>query len=62
MLALFLPLFLLLLLIGVFSLVLGSPVRDVELFFIAIFLASLGFSITFTFFPPFHRRQIIVRV
>ncbi len=34
---------------GVFSLVLGSPVRDLQLFFIAIFLASLGFSITFTF-------------
>lgn len=34
---------------GVFSLVIGSPVRDTRLFFIAIFLASLGFSITFTF-------------
>lgn len=34
---------------GVFSLVIGSPVEDRQLFFIVIFLASLGFSITFTF-------------
>ncbi|HFC00405.1 MAG TPA: ABC transporter permease [Phaeodactylibacter sp.] len=34
---------------GIFSLVIGSPVRDNNLFFLAIFLASLGFSITFTF-------------
>ena len=34
---------------GVFSLVIGTPVEDTQLFFIAIFLASLGFSITFTF-------------
>ena len=42
-------LFLSLLAYGVFSLVVGSPVRDNNLFFLAIFLASLGFSITFTF-------------
>lgn len=34
---------------GVFSLVLGNLVRNSQLFFTAIFLASLGFSITFTF-------------
>ncbi len=34
---------------GAFSLVAGNPVKDQKLFFIAIFLGSLGFSITFTF-------------
>ncbi|MEM6965593.1 MAG: heme exporter protein CcmB [Bacteroidota bacterium] len=34
---------------GVFSLVIGTPVKDSPLFFFTIFLASLGFSITFTF-------------
>jgi len=34
---------------GAFSLVAGNPVKDYYLFFMAIFLGSLGFSITFTF-------------
>ena len=36
---------------GVFSLVIGSPSQDMDqqLYFLSIFLASLGFSITFTF-------------
>lgn len=34
---------------AVFSLVAGNPVKDNFYFFIALFLGSLGFSITFTF-------------
>ena len=34
---------------GAFSLVAGNPVKDQGLFFLALFLGSLGFSITFTF-------------
>jgi len=34
---------------GVFSLVVGNPVINVPFFFLVLFLASLGFAITFTF-------------
>jgi len=34
---------------GVFSLVVGSPIRNIPFFFLVLFLASLGFAITFTF-------------
>lgn len=34
---------------GAFTLFAGNPVKDIEQFFIAIFLGSVGFSITFTF-------------
>lgn len=42
-------LFLSLLSFAVFSLVAGNPVKDNFQFFIALFLGSIGFSITFTF-------------
>ncbi|MCR9290410.1 MAG: ABC transporter permease [Bacteroidetes bacterium] len=32
-----------------FGFIAGNPIEDYEIFFLAIFLASLGFSITFTF-------------
>ncbi|MEM9919604.1 MAG: heme exporter protein CcmB [Bacteroidota bacterium] len=34
---------------GAFSLVAGNPVKNYQQFFIALFLGSIGFSITFTF-------------
>jgi heme exporter protein B len=34
---------------GLFSLVVGNPVKDYTQFFIALLLGSLGFAITFTF-------------
>lgn len=34
---------------GAFTLFAGNPVKDIGQFFVAIFLGSLGFSITFTF-------------
>lgn len=45
----FLLLLLSLLSYAAFSLVMGSPVKESGLFFLTLFLGSLGFSITFTF-------------
>jgi len=35
--------------LGIFSLVLGNPIQNIQFFFLVLFLGSLGFAITFTF-------------